>query len=167
MLQQIGFGGGCHWCTEAVFQHLKGVAKVHQGWIAAKDNPDFFSEAVLVHYDEDIIPLAVLVKAHLITHSSTSQHAMREKYRSAVYVFDDCQKRKAHDCLQQLQPEFDQPLVTQTMDFGAFKSNTDFFTNYYLNKPEAPFCERHIQPKLFLLQRSLGSYFKEPLDSYE
>ncbi|GGF32869.1 peptide-methionine (S)-S-oxide reductase [Echinicola rosea] len=163
MLQQIGFGGGCHWCTEAVFQHLKGVHLVKQGWIANRAEQATFSEAVLVDYDPAIIPLSVLVEAHLITHSSTSLHGMRKKYRSAVYVLDSCQKMSVREIIKHLQPKFDKPLIVQTLDFGGFRDNEEHFKNYYLNKPEAPFCGQYIQPKLALLQERLGEYFSPPL----
>ncbi|WP_317040044.1 peptide-methionine (S)-S-oxide reductase [Flavobacterium tructae] len=87
-MNTIGFGGGCHWCTEAVFDFFKGVTNVQQGWIKSEAPDDTFSEAVLVDFDSRIIPLEVLIEAHLITHSSTSNHSMREKYRSAIYFFD-------------------------------------------------------------------------------
>ncbi|MEM9546265.1 MAG: peptide-methionine (S)-S-oxide reductase [Bacteroidota bacterium] len=81
--QKVGFGGGCHWCTEAVFQSLNGVTEVEQGWIASKEAP-LLSEAVIVHYDEKIIDLTILIEIHLRTHSATSSHSMRSKYRSAI-----------------------------------------------------------------------------------
>jgi peptide-methionine (S)-S-oxide reductase len=60
-LVKIGFGGGCHWCTESVFQSLKGVQKVEQGWIASTNENDSFSEAVLVYFDETTIDIKVLL----------------------------------------------------------------------------------------------------------
>src|SRR3954451_12716902 len=85
---KIGFGGGCHWCTEAVFLSLKGVEQVEQGWIASQPPYDAFSEAVVVTYDPLVITLTDLITIHLHTHASTSNHSMRQKYRSAVYWFD-------------------------------------------------------------------------------
>ncbi len=87
-LEKIGFGGGCHWCTEAVFQSLKGVEKVEQGWIASEGEASTLSEAVIVHFDTSQISLVLLIEIHLLTHESTSEHSMRKKYRSAIYYFD-------------------------------------------------------------------------------
>ena len=85
-MHKIGFGGGCHWCTEAVFQFLKGVTKVDQGWISSKEPNAYFSEAILLEYNPQLISLETLVSIHLHTHSSTANHSMRVKYRSAVYL---------------------------------------------------------------------------------
>lgn len=80
---RIGFGGGCHWCTEAVFQSVVGVKLVEQGWIASEGS-EAFSQAVLVHFDPDAADLELLVAVHLHSHSSTASHLMRSKYCSAV-----------------------------------------------------------------------------------
>ena len=87
-ISKIGFGGGCHWCTEAIFQSLIGVENVQQGWIASNGDNSSFSEAVIVEYNATIIPIEVLIEIHLHTHKSTSSHSMRKKYRSAIYVFN-------------------------------------------------------------------------------
>ncbi len=93
-IDKIGFGGGCHWCTEAVFQSLMGVIKVEQGWISAEGTEDFH-EAIILHFNSDIISLKKLIEVHLYTHNSTSNHSMRIKYRSAVYAFTEVQQKEA------------------------------------------------------------------------
>ncbi len=85
--KRIGLGGGCFWCSEAVFQNLRGVAQVAQGFIYSHPPHDSLSEAVLVDFDPAQISLADLIEIHLRTHASTSQHSMRQKYRSAIYAF--------------------------------------------------------------------------------
>jgi len=90
-MAKIGFGGGCHWCTEAVFQALNGVQKVEQGFIRSDPPQDSFSEAVIVTFDSKILSLETLIEVHLRTHASTSSHKMRGKYRSAIYIFDNQQ----------------------------------------------------------------------------
>ncbi|MBO6639652.1 MAG: peptide-methionine (S)-S-oxide reductase [Roseitalea sp.] len=81
---RIGFGGGCHWCTEAVFQALRGVTRVEQGFVRSEPPFDAWSEAVIVTFDPASIDLATLTEVHLRTHASTAAHAMRGEYRSAV-----------------------------------------------------------------------------------
>lgn len=153
-LQKIAFGGSCHWCTEAVFQSLKGVEKVEQGFVASTNSNKSFSEAVIVHFDATCIDLKDLIEIHLYTHESTSHHSMRQKYRSAVYTFWEGQKTRAQMTLKILQPNFERPLITEVLPFHAFKPSDGQFTDYYYKNPEKPFCRNYIQPKLrFLMER--------------
>ena len=71
MKSKIGFGGGCHWCTEAVFQFIEGVSKVEQGWISSVGDEEAYSEAVLLEVDTEQVSMESLVAIHLHTHSST------------------------------------------------------------------------------------------------
>lgn len=114
---KIAFGGSCHWCTEAIFQSLNGVHKVDQGWIASsKPNPSY-SEGVIVHYDEEIISLEVLIEVHLYTHSCTSNHSFRKKYRSAIYFFNVLQKTVAQKTLLTLQANFKHKIITEVLNY--------------------------------------------------
>ena len=150
---KIGFGGGCHWCTEAVFQSLKGVLSVEQGFIASIGENSSFSEAVIVSYNSTIIELKVLIEIHLHTHNSTSNHRFRKKYRSAVYYFEKRQKPILENYINELQVDFDNKLITQILQFQRFESSRPEFINYYLSNPKKPFCERYIHPKLQLLRK--------------
>ncbi|WKK80749.1 peptide-methionine (S)-S-oxide reductase [Marivirga arenosa] len=153
-IDKIGFGGGCHWCIEAVFQSLKRVEKVEQGWIKSKYPYHSFSEAVIVHYKKSIISLKELIYIHLNTHSATSQHIMRSKYRSAIYYFHETDKLTADQCLNELKIKFQQELITKTLVFNEFKLNTDNYLNYYKNNPDKPFCKTYIHPKLEWLKQN-------------
>lgn len=151
-MERIGLGGGCHWCTEAVFQSLKGVSKVEQGFIASQNDKESFSEAIIVHFDKMLIGLKDLIEIHLHTHKSTSDHSMRNKYRSAIYAFDEDSMAKSQRMLYELQKEFENPIITKVLPFEAFKPSDARFHNYYYNNPTKPFCENYISPKLkFLL----------------
>ena len=150
-VQRIGFGGGCHWCTEAVFQSLIGVEKVEQGWIASVGEAFAFSEAVIVHYRPNEISLNVLVAIHLHTHKSTAEHSMREKYRSAIYFYVEEEQAVLTKILEQLNGDFDQQLITQILPFASFKPSREAIKNYYYSNPKKPFCETFINPKLKLL----------------
>ncbi len=145
---EIGFGGGCHWCTEAVFQTLRGVSEAAQGFMKSTPPDDSWSEAVLVEFDPAEISLTTLIDIHLRTHASTSAHKLRGKYRSAIYVFNDAQRTQADDILGLLQADFDSPLVTKVLSYEAFKPSDERFRNYYATNPDRPFCRTYIDPKL-------------------
>lgn len=157
-LDKIALGGGCHWCTEAVFQSLKGVSKVEQGFVASDKENSTFSEAVIVHFDKRIIALKFLISIHLHTHESTSQHSMRSKYRSAVYTFDEGSIVNATVALSELQADFDKRLITQVLTFKAFKPSDKMFHDYYFSNTEKPFCKTFIAPKLKLILKQFEDH---------
>jgi peptide-methionine (S)-S-oxide reductase len=153
MEKKIGLGGGCHWCTEAVFASLRGVAEVQQGWVASQAPNDAYSEAVIVTYNPAIITLKDLIEIHLHTHSSTANHSMRHKYRSSVYWFSKEDEQEAKAAITALQPSFNQPVITAVLPFVAFKENIPEQKNYYYTDPERPFCKLYINPKLQMLRQ--------------
>jgi peptide-methionine (S)-S-oxide reductase len=148
MIKQIGFGGGCHWCTEAVFQALQGVVCVEQGWISSQAPHENFSEGVIVYYDTNKIDLQVLIEIHLLTHSSTKKHSMRNKYRSAIYYFNDNDKVTITNLLKEFEQKNEVRYITQNLSFVAFKKNKESQLNYYQKNKKAPFCITYIDPKL-------------------
>lgn len=158
---KIGFGGGCHWCTEAVFQSLKGVTLVEQGYISATGEASSFSEAVIVHFNSEVISENVLLEIHLYTHNSTSNHSRRQTYRSAVYVYSEDQNQRLSLFLKAFQKVFNNKLVTKVYLFNAFQSSRDAIKNYYLKDPKKPFCERFIAPKLSMLLERFSKHLNK------
>ncbi len=156
-IQKTGFGGSCHWCTEAIFLSLKGVKAVEQGWIASNGNDLSFSEGVIVEYNPAIVSLETLVAIHLYTHSCTAEHRMRQKYRSAVYTFNDTQKAAAEVAIRALQAEFEEPVITMVLPYKRFRINQAQYLNYYYSDPGKPFCENIVNPKLRLLLKQFSS----------
>ncbi|EDP71738.1 putative peptide methionine sulfoxide reductase MsrA [Flavobacteriales bacterium ALC-1] len=154
---KIALGGGCHWCTEAVFQYLKGVEKVEQGYVASTDENNSFSEAVIVHFDAKNISLQTLIEIHLHTHKSTSAHSMRNKYRSAIYTYSVKQFNTSLKILSEFQSEFENELITKVFPFSEFKASRETIQNYYQKNPKKPFCERFINPKLKLILEKFSS----------
>lgn len=150
-MEQIGFGGSCHWCTEAIFLSLNGVTEVQQGWISSKKKYESLSEAVIIKYDAEKISLETLVSIHLYTHSATSNHSMRSKYRSAIYTFNLKQEDLSREAISKLQAEFDLPIITLVIPFVAFKLNKEEYLNYYYSDPTKAFCQNIVNPKLKIL----------------
>jgi len=154
---KIGFGGGCHWCTEAVFQVLIGVEHVAQGWIASDKEHISFSEAVIVTYNPALIALDTLIQVHLLTHKSTVSHSIREKYRSAVYTYTVEQTKDVADSIAGFQEVVEQKIITKVLPFKTFKGSREAIQNYYNKNPNKPFCKTYINPKL----KSLLSKFSK------
>ena len=157
-LTKIALGGGCHWCTEAVFQSLTGVVKVEQGYVTSIDENQTFSEAVIVHFNNKTMSLETLIEIHLHTHKSTSNHSMREKYRSAVYTFSKEQVRNSKVIIESFQKDFNGQIITKVFPFQSFKASREAIQNYYQKNPNKPFCETFINPKLRLLLKQFSKH---------
>lgn len=156
-LEKIGLGGGCHWCTEGIFQMLRGIAEVDQGFIRSHHPADTWAEAITVRFDPTAISLATLVDVHLRTHSATATFRATSKYRSAIYVFDDWQRWVANDAIATIQTEFSEPIETRVLAFEAFKRSDDRFRNFYATDPSRPFCRRYIDPKRDFVRKTFGN----------
>lgn len=157
---RVGFGGGCHWCTEAVFQSLSGIDDVAQGFIASEPPDDGFSEAVIVGFDLTATSLRDLILAHLLTHASTNDHKLRGKYRSAIYTFDEDQMAEARQILDAVAAEAGVGFVTRVLPYRAFKPSDARYRGYYASNPDRPFCKAYIDPKLATLRRELPRLMK-------
>ncbi|MCK0157781.1 peptide-methionine (S)-S-oxide reductase [Cellulophaga sp. F20128] len=160
-VKKIGFGGGCHWCTEAVFQILKGVHTVEQGWIASEGDACAFSEAVIVTYDATEISLDILIAVHVHTHKSTASHSMRKKYRSAIYYFRGEDVVPINQALTSLQVTIHEQLIIQVLPFKSFQASQEALQNYYKKDPQKPFCEKYIDPKLIHILQKFSNFTKK------
>ena len=164
-INKIALGGGCHWCTEAVFQSLKGVKKVEQGYVSSTKENKSFSEAVIVYFNPEEIQIEILIEIHLHTHKSTHNHSFRDKYRSAVYAFSKDQAKKAQLIIEKQQEVFNNKIITNVLPFVSFNPSRAQITNYYYQNPKKPFCETFINPKLKLLMSQYSKYvLKEKLN---
>jgi peptide-methionine (S)-S-oxide reductase len=141
-LISIGFGGGCHWCTEAVFSNTPEAFDVMQGWIGSTGENISLSEAVLLKCE--LGDLEKLIYIHLKTHSSTSDHQLRHKYRSAVYYTDSKHKELILNTLR----SFSKNIITKALPLEDFKLNDEKYLNYYEKNKGNQFCETYIEPKL-------------------
>jgi len=149
---KLGLGGGCHWCTEGVFSAVLGVKEVKQGWIFSDSPYQEWSEGVEILFDPELVTISLLIAIHLHSHSCTSNHALRKKYRSAIYYFNEGQKKASQFALLQMKSDFEQSIVTKVIPFKGFKINTEQFLDYYYKNPDLPFCTNHIKPKLIALK---------------
>ena len=156
MIKKIGLGGGCHWCTEAVFQKIPGVIEVKQGYIKSRPPADDWSEAVIVTFEETL-DLKFLLEVHLATHNATSNHSRRKEYRSAVYYFNEDQSIACKNELISLSRKRNENYITQILEFVKFKPSRESVQDYYRTRPDAPFCKRYIAPKLEKVKHLLAA----------
>ena len=131
---------------------------MEQGFIRSEPPDDGWSEAVRLGFDPAEIDRDVLIEVHLRTHASMSDHSMRGKYRSAVYVVDAAQGEVVRAALGRLQAGFDRPLVTRVLPLAAFRASDERFQNYHEKQAGGPFCTRYIDPKLDRLRREFACY---------
>jgi peptide-methionine (S)-S-oxide reductase len=163
-LEQAVFGGGCFWCTEAVFQNLKGVNKVVSGYMGGDtENPTYMEicngdtghvEVIQVEYDSDVISYEELLLIFFKTHNPTTLNRqgndVGSQYRSVIFYSDQDQKKKALDMIDELTKQlvFDRPIVTTVEPVTDFYMAEDYHQNYYNQNADKPYCVFVIQPKL-------------------
>ena len=122
-MAKVGFGGGCHWCTEGVFQALRGVTQVDQGFLQSVAPADTWAEGVIVTFEPSAIGLETLSEVHLRTHSATRARSVQNKYRSAIYIFDESQRAEADEAIRGFAEETGKPVHTLVLPFAGFKAS--------------------------------------------
>jgi len=158
------FGGGCFWCTEAVFQQLKGVEKVVSGYSGGTvKNPTYkqvctgetgHAEVIQVTYNPDVIPFESLLEVFFSTHDPTTLNRqgadIGTQYRSVIFYEDADQKRIAEEIIAKLNAAkiYSSPIVTQIAPLGDFYSAEDYHQNYFAENGAQPYCRAVIQPKV-------------------
>ncbi len=163
-LAQATFGGGCFWCTEAVFLELEGVAKVVSGYSGGQtENPTYrevctgttgHAEVIHIKYDPKKVSFEVLLEVFFKTHDPTTLNRQGNdvgtQYRSAVFYHDDEQKKIAEEVIKKLDSSgaFKSPIVTEVAEFEKFYPAEDYHQNYYAANATAPYCQLIVQPKV-------------------
>ena len=123
---------------------------------------DTYSEAVVLEFDKSIIPAQVLLEIHLRTHSSTSQHKLRSKNRSAVYFFEtnetDFEFKTLQKFIERHQDQFKNPAISMVLRLVEFKLNESKYLDCYKKNRNNQFCKRYIDPKLAKVQSEFISF---------
>jgi peptide-methionine (S)-S-oxide reductase len=163
-LQKATFANGCFWCTEAIFQTLKGVTSVTSGYTGGEvANPTYMeicngdtghAEAIEIEFDADVLSYDELLLIFFKTHNPTSLNRQGNdvgtQYRSAVFYHNDEQKQQAEAMIKRLTDEqiFDKPIVTHIVPATVFYNAEDYHQNYFNDNTNKPYCSFVIQPKL-------------------
>ena len=160
-------GGGCFWCTEAIFQKVKGVEKIVSGYTGgtAPGKPTYreicsgltgHAEVVQITYDPEVLSYHDLLVIFMTTHDPTTLNRqgadVGTQYRSVIYYHNDRQEQLAKEVLFELSDSFDRPLVTEISLLGIFYEAEDDHQNYYRNNPNQGYCNYVISPKITKLR---------------
>ncbi len=171
-IEKIYFGGGCFWCTEAVFKMLKGVISVYPGYSGGtKINPTYlevssgntgYVEVVYVEYDKSKIKFEDLLTVFFASHNPTEKNRqggdIGTQYRSVIFYTNEDQKKIALDYIDDLNKTgFGDKIVTTVEPFSNFYIAEDYHLDYYNKNKEAPYCQVVINPKLEKVQKRFAN----------
>lgn len=155
---------GCFWCTEAIFQQLKGVEKVTSGYTGGNlKNPTYkeictgntgHAEGIQIEFDSNIISYQEILDVFFSTHDPTTLNRqgydVGTQYRSAIFYNSEAQKEIAEAFIIALTNArvFDNPIVTEITPLSVFYIAEDYHQNYYNNNKSQGYCQAVINPKL-------------------
>lgn len=156
------FGGGCFWCTEAIFKEVNGVINVEPGYAGGDvENPTYrevcngttgHAEVIRVTYEPQLIDYASLVRLHLETHDPTTLNRQGNdkgtQYRSIIFYKNEQQREEALQAIQEYSGLFENPIVTEVLPLETFYPAEIYHWDYYNHHSEEPYCEFVIKPKL-------------------
>ena len=167
------FGGGCFWCTEAIFKSIKGVKKVVSGYSGGNvENPSYelvstnssgHAEAVQITFDTKIITYNDLLYIFLKTHNPTTLNRqgadVGTQYRSVIFYHDE-QKKVAEKAINKAQNEYNEKIVTEIVPFENFYEAENYHQDYYKKNPDKMYCKLVIDPKIQKLKKDFKKYLK-------
>ena len=175
MNNEIIFGGGCFWCTEAIFLRIKGVKNVVPGYIGGDlENPTYkdictgrtgHAEVARVVFNPSLISFAELLAVFWKTHDPTTLNRQGNdvgtQYRSVVFYLNEKQQKEAVYYKNRLQNSgaWDDPIITEVSPLDVFYKAENYHQNYYEMNKNQSYCRYVIQPKLDKFKKA----FKEKL----
>lgn len=176
-MEKVIFGGGCFWCTEAVFKMLKGVGKVLPGYSGGtKDEATYekvssgttgHAEVTYVEYNPAEISYHDLLTVFFASHDSTTLNRQGNdvgpQYRSVIFYTTEAQKEEAEKFIAEInnsQKEGEQT-VTEVVPFSEFFEAENYHKDYYATHKDAGYCQIIINPKLEKVQKQFNELLKE------
>lgn len=175
-LETATFANGCFWCTEAVFQQLKGVIKVESGYTGGRvPHPTYeqvcnqntgHAEALRITFDPAIISYDELLEIFWSSHDPTTMdrqgNDVGPQYRSIIFYHNKEQEKKAIASKELLNKSgiFDQKVVTFIQPVAEFYPAENIHQNYYNNHPAQPYCHFVVKPKVEKIKKLFADKIK-------
>jgi peptide-methionine (S)-S-oxide reductase len=176
-LEKATLGGGCFWCTEAVYLELKGVVDVKPGYSGGHiKNPSYkevctgttgHAEVVQITFDPDVVSYSEVLEVFFMTHDPTTLNRQGNdvgpQYRSVIFYHNEAQKETAEKVIQFFEKEevYDKPIVTQVEPFDKFYVAEDYHFNYYNRNKSQGYCQFIITPKLEKFRKIFKDQLKD------
>lgn len=174
--ETITLGGGCFWCTEAVFARLKGVTSAFPGYSGGMvANPTYeqvstgttgHAEVTQITYDPRVITFRQILEIFFATHDSTTLNRqgadVGAQYRSVIFYHTEEQHREAEAYIKELTEKrtFSSPIVTKLEAFKAFYPAEEYHKQYYEKNPNVGYSRFVIEPKIEKLEKKFGDRLK-------
>ena len=174
MIKKAYFAGGCFWCTESIFQRIRGVLEVIPGYMGGHlKNPSYrevcngdtgHTETIKILYDQGLVSYGELLRIFFMTHDPTTLNRqgndVGSQYRSAVFYNNFEEKIQIVDCISQLDKEgvFEKPIITEVNNESSFYPAEKEHHNYYNQNAEQPYCQFVISPKIKKLRSIFNQY---------
>ena len=176
-LEKATLGGGCFWCTEAVYLGLNGVTDVKPGYSGGHvKNPTYkevctettgHAEVVQITFDPEIVSFSEILEVFFVTHDPTTLNRQGNdvgtQYRSAIFYHSEKQKEIAIQIIEQLEKEkvYNKPIVTEVTPFDAFYVAEDYHINYFARNKNQPYCQYVVAPKVEKFQKIFKDKLKK------
>jgi peptide-methionine (S)-S-oxide reductase len=162
-------GGGCFWCTEAIFQMLPGVKSVTSGYAGGtKENPTYkevcagdtgHAEVIQIEYDPAVVSYDKLLETFWEAHDPTTLDRQGPdsgtQYRSIILYSSEAQKAAAEKSKAEAQKQFGKPIVTEIVPLKKFYKAESYHQDYYRDNPNQPYCRVVIRPKVEKFEKKL------------
>lgn len=170
------FAGGCFWCTEAIFQQVKGVTRVISGYAGPKmEKPSYvqmifgktdFAESIQITFNPQIVSFKDLVYIFLRVHDPTTLNRqgvdVGRQYRSAIFYRDEQQRQIAEEEIATANKEiYNGEIVTEVTKLIEFHDAEDYHQDYYKKNQGNSYCNIMIDPKLAKFKKEFSKYLKD------
>ena len=174
MIETITLGGGCFWCTEAVFDRVQGVTDVESGYSNGQTvNPSYeqvctgrtgHNEVVKVQFDTAQISLRELLEIFFVIHDPTTLNRQGNdtgtQYRSGIYFVDAAQAEVAQDVIREASKTYRSPIVTEVLPLANYSTAEAYHQDYFLNNPNQGYCAFVVGPKVEKFQKTFAARVK-------
>lgn len=172
--ERITLGGGCFWCTEAVYDDLRGIISVESGYAGGQTaNPSYqvvcsgttgHAEVIDVTFDPQQIPLADILDVFFHVHDPTTLNRqgadVGTQYRSTILYRDEAQRAAAEAARQRAQADWAAPIVTEIAPLDTFYPAEDYHQEYFANNPYQGYCQVVIAPKVAKFRKQYAQRLK-------